>query len=133
MTNGTSPPGWYQDPTGQSQGRYWNGTTWTQMSNRGGTTVNLPIDPAIAELPPVPGTQVMAPVPPSRGSSSRSSGGVIIAVVVGLLLVLAVFVALSDDPTDTQPPGEGTAPAEDAPAEDAPAEDAPAEDAPAEE
>jgi hypothetical protein len=126
MTNGTSPPGWYQDPTGQSQGRYWNGTTWTQMSNRGGNTVNLPIDPSIAELPPVPGTQVTAPVPPSRGSSSRSSGGVIIAVVVGLLLVLAVFVALGDDPTDTQPPSQGTAPAEDAPAEDAPAGDAPA-------
>jgi hypothetical protein len=124
MTNGNSPPGWYQDPTGQSEGRYWNGTTWTQMSNRGGQTINIPIDPTTAQTPPVPGTQVRPPHPPptSGAASSGSSGGVIIALVVGLLLMVTVVVALDDDsPDDT--PSDGSVPAEEAPADtEAPAE-----------
>jgi hypothetical protein len=123
MTNesrpNSSPPGWYQDPTGQSEGRYWNGTSWTQMSNSQGTIVNLPIDPSIAQVEPVPGTQVQPPTPPTPpagGSSSSGSGGLIIALVVGLLLVLAVFVAIDGDGTGDPTPGGGTAPAGDAPA-----------------
>ncbi len=122
MSNSSSPPGWYQDPTGQSEGRYWHGTSWTQMSNRGGETVNLPIEPAMAQQPPVPGTQVQPPVPPAAGSSSGgSSGGLVIALVIGVLLALAVFVAVDDDTTnDTPTPTtNGTAPAvTEAPAED---------------
>ena len=116
MTSDSSPPGWYTDPTGQSDGRYWNGTAWTQMSTRGGQMVNLPIDPSMAQLQPVPGTQVQAPTPPAPDttSSSGGSGGVIIAVVVGILLLVAVFVAV-DDTNDSSTP-EGTVPAEQAPA-----------------
>ena len=113
----SSPPGWYQDPTGQSEGRYWNGTSWTQMSNRGGTTVNLPIDPSMAQVEPVPGTQVAPPTPPTSNSSSSGSGGLIIALVVGLLLALAVFVAIDDDGTEAPTPSDGTAPAQEAPAD----------------
>lgn len=112
MTDANSPPGWYQDPTGQSEGRYWNGTAWTQMSMRGDQTVNLPIDPSMALVQPVPGTQVQQPTPPQPArSSSGGSGGVIIAVVVGLLLLLAVFVAV-DDNTNDAPAPEDTVPAE---------------------
>jgi hypothetical protein len=133
MNDGSSPPGWYQDPTGQSDGRYWNGTSWTQMSMRGGQTLNLAIDPSIAEAPPVPGTQVAPPAPPPAESSSGGSGGVIIAIVIGLLLLLAVFVAVDDDTsTDTPAPG-GSVPAEEPPAEEPPAEEPPAEEPPAEE
>jgi hypothetical protein len=125
MTNGNSPPGWYQDPTGQSDGRYWNGTMWTQISIRGGQTINIPIDPTIAQTPPVPGTQVRPPVHPQASGvpSSGSSGGVIIALVVGLLLMVAVVFALNDDSVDDTP-NDGTVPAEEAPADtEAPAEE----------
>ena len=122
MTNGSSPPGWYQDPTGQSEGRYWNGTAWTQMSMRGGQTVDVPIDPSLAQIEPVPGTQVQPPAPPPTASTPRtgSSGGVIIAVVVGLLLALAVFVALDDDTSNETPTPDGTVPAQEAPADTQP-------------
>jgi hypothetical protein len=115
VTNASSPPGWYQDPTGQSDGRYWNGTAWTQVSMQGGRTVDLPIDPSMAQVQPVPGTEVQPPTPPqattsSSGGSGRS-GGAIIAIVVGLLLLLAVFVAVDDNAGNTPTP-EGTVPAE---------------------
>ena len=71
------PPGWYQDPTGQGQARYWNGTSWTQSTNVNGETVNIVIDPAQAEVPPVPGTQVSLPAAPTQtvASSGGSSSG----------------------------------------------------------
>jgi hypothetical protein len=116
VTNASSPPGWYQDPTGQSAGRYWNGTAWTQMSIQDGQTVNLPIDSSIAQVEPVPGTQVQPPTPPQAApSSSGGSGGVIIAIVVGIVLLLAVLVAVGDDPSNDSPAPGGTAPAEQAP------------------
>jgi hypothetical protein len=44
-------------------------------------------------------------------------------LVVGLLLALAVFVAVDDDSTEVPTPGDGTAPAQEAPADtQAPAE-----------
>jgi hypothetical protein len=94
------------------------------MSNRGGQTINIPIDPTMAQAPPVPGTQVRPPHPPqTRGApSSGSSGGVIIALVVGLLLIVTVVVALNDESVDdTQ--NDGSVPAEEAPTDtEAPAE-----------
>jgi hypothetical protein len=31
MTNPTTPPGWYPDPSGSGGQRYWDGTQWTQQ------------------------------------------------------------------------------------------------------
>ena len=31
MTPQLPAPGWYRDPTEQSEGRYWNGAAWTEM------------------------------------------------------------------------------------------------------
>ena len=41
MTNGNPPPGWYVDPTGQGDARYWNGTSRTQAVDRNGQQVNV--------------------------------------------------------------------------------------------
>ena len=115
------PSGWYQDPTGQGEARFWNGTSWTESVNRGGIVLNVVIDPAHAQLPPVPGTQVSVPPPPSpsnvQATSNGSSGsflavlaGVVVVILLGVLMY-AVFSGDSDD-TPTTPP----APTEPAPA-----------------
>jgi len=42
MATGAAPAGWYQDPTGKHQNRYWDGARWT---DRVGDT-NVSSDPA---------------------------------------------------------------------------------------
>ena len=125
------PPGWYQDPTAQGDARYWNGSSWTESVNRGGTTVNVPIDPSQAQVPPVAGTQVSVAPPPSpvqQGSSGGSSGGSMMAVILGLLAVVLVVVVIyalvsNDDSSDSPTPGTDAPPATAAPATDPPATD----------
>ena len=120
------PSGWYRDPTGQGEARYWNGTSWTESVNRGGVVLNVGIDPSQAEVPPAPGTQVSVPPPPSTvqqegGGSSRSLLGVLFGVGVVFLIVILAYAILSDDsdgddtPTPDAPPAE---PAPEAPAEE---------------
>jgi hypothetical protein len=130
MTNGSTPAGWYQDPTGQGDARYWNGAAWTQSVNRGGTTSNIAIDPSLAQQPPAPGTQVAAPQPAAQApqtvvqqSSSGSPLGTIIGVVAVVLLIVVVlaFIGNSSSSDDDTP-----APGTDAPPAEAPAETAPA-------
>lgn len=42
---GGTPPGWYADPQGRHQHRWWDGATWTdQVADDGVTTVD-PVDP----------------------------------------------------------------------------------------
>lgn len=134
MTNGATPPGWYQDPTGQGESRYWNGSSWTQTVSRGETTLDVPIDPAQAVQPPLPGTQMSAPVPPSQPTTvvhqqtSSSPLGAIIGVVVAVLALVVVLAIIGNATSDDEPtPGTDQPPAEQ-PAEEAPATEAPAED-----
>lgn len=122
MTNGSTPAGWYQDPTGQGESRYWNGVSWTQSVNRGGATVNVPIDAAQAEQPPAPGTMMAAPAPPAQPatvveqSSSHSALGTIIGVVVALFAVVVLLAVIGNATADDSPtPGTEPAPAEEAP------------------
>jgi hypothetical protein len=129
MTNGSTPAGWYQDPTGQGDARYWNGVAWTQSVDRSGVTANAPIDPTLAQQPPVPGTQVQTPAPATQtvveqGSKSSPMGAIIGAIVVVLLIVVifAIVSNSSDSSDDTPVPGTAGVPAE----EDAPAPEEPA-------
>ncbi len=122
MTNNISPPGWYQDPTGQGDGRYWNGSSWTQAVDRGGVTVNVPIDPSMALIPPLAGTQVAVPTPPpappmtQATTSNRSPLGIIVGVLVVVVIAVLVFVLVSNDSSDTPTPGTDAPPATPAPA-----------------
>jgi len=127
MTNGNSPAGWYQDPTGQGDARYWNGAAWTQSVDRSGTTVNIAIDSKQAQQPPVPGTQVQivasAPAPQTvvQQSSKSSPVGAIIGAVVVILLIVVIFVIVSnnsDSSDDSPTPGTVGVPAQDEPASD---------------
>lgn len=118
MTNALTPAGWYQDPTGQGDARYWNGNSWTQSVDRGGVQVNVPIDPIQAQVAPVPGTQVMLPAPPqanvARQPPRRSPVGAIIGgllAVVLIVLVIVLIVNISDSSDDTPTPGTRSTPA----------------------
>ena len=119
MTDSSFPPGWYQDPTGQGNARYWNGASWTQSVNRDGATVNVAIDPSQAQMPPVPGTQVSVPPPPARhaSGSSHSLLGIIFGVIFVLFLVLLTYAIVSNnDSSDDVPPATDGPPATEAPA-----------------
>ena len=132
MNNSTFPAGWYQDPTGQGDGRYWNGASWTESVNRGGATVNVPIDPSQAQVPPVVGTQVSIPSPASGNqnvnvtSHRRSPLGAIIGVIFVVLAIVVILAIVSnnDSSDDTPTPDSTSVPATDAPADgvDAPAD-----------
>ena len=39
MTSPAQPPGWYPDPTGEPQSRYWDGIQWTSSTQFAGLTV----------------------------------------------------------------------------------------------
>jgi len=39
-------PGWYADPSGRYDHRYWDGTTWTEHVSRGGVASTAPVVPA---------------------------------------------------------------------------------------
>jgi len=114
MTNAGTPAGWYVDPTGQGDARYWNGVAWTQSVARNGATLNMPIDPAQAQQPPAPGTQVQAPISTAgtpEQSSRRSPIGAIFGIVAVLVIVVLIFVIVSDDSSDDSPtPGTGVVP-----------------------
>ena len=137
MTDSYTPQGWYVDPTGQGNARYWNGASWTQTVNRAGVVLNVYIDPNQAQIPPTPGTQVAPPVaPPPRppaqpvSSPDNSAIGVVLGVVAVLFFVLMMFAIISNDTSDdtpdvTVPP----APEEPAPEATTPAVEAPTDTA----
>ncbi|MCW2681487.1 MAG: peptidyl-prolyl cis-trans isomerase [Frankiales bacterium] len=64
MTSPAQPPGWYPDPTGQPQSRYWDGIQWTSSTQFAGGAV----------------------------PKGRSSGAVVALVVGSVLLVLLLLV-----------------------------------------
>lgn len=124
MTNAVAPAGWYQDPTGQGDGRYWNGTSWTESVDRGGVTVNVAIDASQASVPPVAGTEVSIPAAPAAApatqvvSKKRSPVGAILGgifVIIAIVVVIAL-VTYNDDSSNDAPTNTNVAPATEAPA-----------------
>lgn len=133
--NPTMPPGWYNDPTGVGEARYWDGTTWTQSVSTGGVTVNAPIEPDKATVPPIRGTEFRATAPPPIPTPAyvpppiektpppqRSSGGLIgtiLAIGLAIIVVIVLIAVLNNgDDNEPDPPAPTEAPAQtDAPAE----------------
>jgi hypothetical protein len=100
----TTPAGWYADPTGRSEHRYWDGARWTEhVSNRGfaGTdpidAYGTPLDPTVSPLRPAPiATQPTGDI----RSGLRAVPWWAWAVGVGVLLLVigaVAVVAPSDD------------------------------------
>jgi hypothetical protein len=119
--------GWYRDPTEQADGRYWDGQRWTDSATRGGYTLTVPMDPARAQIPPAPGSELVATPPPAQSptpnvtvSTGRDSGAPVAAILGGVAVVIAIIaivIALSnsgdsdDSPEPTEPPATTAAPA----------------------
>ncbi len=132
MADNHPPAGWYRDPTSPSDGRYWDGTMWTNSVSRAGQTITIPIDTERAALPPVPGSEMPPAVPPvtpspapavtvtSTGSSGPSIAGIIMAVIAAVLVIVLILVlANNNDSNDDQPPANTDVPATEAPSEPA--------------
>ena len=115
MSYDTAPSGWYQDPTAQADGRYWDGAQWTDTVTRAGVTIQSPMDPLLQQVPPVPGTEMGAPAAttapapaPSPQPAQSSSTGTVITIVIALaigagLLVFFLGNDSSDDPSPDTP------------------------------
>lgn len=56
--NGLPVPGWYGDPSGAYEFRYWDGVGWTEHVSRGGVAT---IAPVAATVPAVPASAPIAP------------------------------------------------------------------------
>lgn len=87
------PAGWYRDPTGHSEHRYWDGTTWTEHVARAGVQSTDEISGDYAS--PVPSSPWQAmPAPAQRRWPWVLGGiGVSLILLVGgctTVLVLAV-------------------------------------------
>jgi hypothetical protein len=128
MTNGSVPAGWYRDPTGQGEARYWNGSSWTETVSRGGLPLNVPVDPTLSTQAPAPGTQMAPPMPRPQPttvveqSSHSSPIGTIVGVVIALFAFVVILAFIGNATSDDTPtPGSVSVPAEQ-PAEEAPAE-----------
>ena len=126
MADTVIPAGWYADPSGRGDARYWNGAAWMQSVNRAGVQVELPIDPTQAQMPPAPGTGMAPPAgltPPqtvNAAPSRRSPLGAILGVLAALLIVILIVVLVnnSDSPAESPTPTTDTPAEEPAPADE---------------
>jgi hypothetical protein len=124
MPENYSLPGWYQDPSGLGEGRYWDGVAWTNSVSRAGATIEVPIEPERAALPPIPGSELRRPTPyvnnPSATSpaTKRSPLGAIFGVIGAILIVVLIVVLLNsgDDSSNDESPPVTNPPATEAPA-----------------
>ena len=97
--------GWYRDPSGFTEARYWDGERWTdQVMNGAGVTSTAPMASGI-ETPPVPGSEYRAPTQPRTEvapvSQKSSPTGAILGGVAVIVAVIALIFALTNDNGDT--------------------------------
>jgi hypothetical protein len=95
----TTPAGWYADPQGQAQYRYWDGTAWTQQVHgpAGAAPQPAPPAPPVPSAPPQsPGPAIGAPgyVAPTPPRSKGRLIGQIAAVIVGIIVIIVVAIAI---------------------------------------
>ncbi len=104
MTKGaTAPSGWFADPSGRHELRYWDGTTWTDHVVDAGVQGVDPLVPAALDATSVSETD-STPVAESVGAPKTPKTGwrripvwawILIGLVsIGLLFVLAPIVWL---------------------------------------
>ncbi len=76
--DGDAHAGWYPDPAGRSEFRYWDGAEWTEHVSRAGQQSIDPLDLAIApgdEGTGVDPAEELAPDDDHRGCIADRSGG----------------------------------------------------------
>src|SRR5262245_14391084 len=98
MVDTQDSAGWYSDPTGNHELRYWDGYTWLDNVSDQGKTTSDPLGGK--PLPPPsqvkPGAQAAAPpVAPSKSKTPVIIGAVVAAVVI--IAAVAFFLTRGDD------------------------------------
>jgi len=107
-TSGTTPAGWYPDPSLRHEHRYWDGTAWSsQVSDRGIATTDPELQPAtsphLAPAEPAPHSAAAASavaavagpglgpaaVTPAAAPPGRAGWAAPLAAVVAVLAVVA--------------------------------------------
>ena len=79
--DGAPRPGWYPDPAGVGDTRYWDGASWTERVTRAGDVSASPI--------------ANQPAPPDRGVNRGFWGWARFAILVPSRLVILVIMTLS--------------------------------------
>jgi hypothetical protein len=103
MSMPSSPPGWYADPTGGHQLRYFDGTSWTDHVSDDGVQSTAPVIPVTPTQPTQAAQATAAPPPKRRGGKLKWIVGVIGVVV--LLFIGAVAVQVVKDEKDKKEAG----------------------------
>ncbi len=97
----TTPAGWYADPTGRSEHRYWDGNRWTEHVSSRGIPTTDPVDASGTPLDPTGSVSAPTPIPVAtqpatterRGLRSVpwwawALGGAVILLVVGAVALV---------------------------------------------
>lgn len=94
-----SAPGWYPDPHGEHQFRYWDGEAWTDHVHDevapASPTLAAPATPAVPAptMPAAPAMPAGSPPPPARPAPDLTGGThSALAWIVALAIVVVVFV-----------------------------------------
>jgi len=79
----TWPPGWFPDPTGRHDHRWWDGAAWTAHV----------ADAGIATVDPLPEAPIATSAAPGRPASAPHGTDpvAVVALIAGLLGILLVF------------------------------------------
>lgn len=107
-----NPPGWYPDPFGRAQVRWWSGAAWTEhVGTDGQSFTDPPIEsPAVVPHAPVPQAAPAAATPAAPGRSLTASQKLAIVGVAALLVGAAGGWFLRGDSSSDQPATVGNAP-----------------------
>lgn len=94
MSNPMTPAGWYPDPFGRFQFRYWDGSVWTQnASTNGATAIDAPVG---APVPIAAGA--VAFNDPSVVTSDDKTWAVLSHILGWLIALIALLVKGNERP-----------------------------------
>lgn len=92
MVNGANPPGWYADPTGSFELRYWDGSAWTEHVTANGVQSVSPLPGvAPASLPSRP------PFLSKKVVLLASAATAAVVLIVGMLVLAGEYNSEQDD------------------------------------
>jgi hypothetical protein len=90
----TAEPGWFYDPSGAHELRYWDGEEWTDHVADGGARSRAPME--TVEMPPSPGPAAPSTSSAQLGALFRIRWLIVAALLfIGIPLLVAVVVAVS--------------------------------------